>query len=45
MARVADFGWVSIFITIGTAVLMISVRVNPLWIVLAGGALGGFGFH
>ena len=45
MARVADSGWVSVSVTIGAVVLMISVRVNPIWILLVGGALGGLGFH
>jgi chromate transporter len=45
MARVADSGWVSVSVTIGAVVLMISVRVNPLWILFVGGALGGLGFH
>jgi chromate transporter len=44
MARVADSGWVSVFVTIGAAVLMILVRINPLWILFVGGALGGLGF-
>jgi chromate transporter len=45
MARVAVSGWVSVSITIGAAILMVSVRVNPIWILLVGGALGGLGFH
>jgi chromate transporter len=44
MARVADSGWVSVFVTIGAAMVMVSVRVNPIWILLVGGALGGLGF-
>jgi chromate transporter len=45
MARLADSGWVSVFVTIGAATLMMSVRMNPIWILLVGGALGGLGFH
>jgi chromate transporter len=45
MARVADSGWVSVFVTIGAAMLMISVRGNPIWILIVGGTLGGLGFR
>jgi chromate transporter len=45
MARVADSGWVSVSVTIDAVVLMISVQVNPLWILFVGGAWGGLGFH
>jgi chromate transporter len=43
MARAADPGWQSAVVTIVTAVLMLRTRMNPLWMLLAGGALGGLG--
>jgi hypothetical protein len=30
--------------TVAAATLILSTRLNPLWVLLAGGALGGFGF-
>jgi len=43
MARAADGGWQAAALTVIAAVLMLRTRVNPLWILLAGGAFGGFG--
>jgi chromate transporter len=37
MARAADADWQA------AAVLMLATRLNPLWLLLAGGVLGGLG--
>jgi chromate transporter len=44
MARAGDVGWQSAVVTSGAVALMLRTRVNPLWILSAGGALGGLGF-
>ena len=44
MARTADTGWQSVVVTAAAATLMLATRVNPLWILGMGGALGGLGF-
>ena len=43
MARTADTGWPSITITAAAVALMLRTRVNPLWILIAGGACGALG--
>lgn len=43
MARAADTGWQAAALTVAAVVLMLRTRLNPLWMILAGGALGGFG--
>jgi chromate transporter len=43
MARAAGTGWQSAAVTIAAAGLMLRTRINPLWILTAGGALGGLG--
>src|SRR5262245_6360403 len=43
MARAADTGPAAAVMTVAAATLMLSARLNPLWVLLAGGALGGFG--
>jgi len=43
MARAADTGWQSVVVTAAAAALMLATRVNPLWILGMGGALGGLG--
>jgi len=30
-------------LTVAAAILVLGTRLNPLWVLLAGGALGGFG--
>jgi chromate transporter len=43
MARTGEVGWQSLAIT-GTAVaLILSTRISPLWVLIAGGTLGGLG--
>ena len=43
MARAADTGWASAAVTAGAVALILGTRLNPLWILAAGGALGGLG--
>jgi chromate transporter len=43
MARAADTSWRAAGVTIGAATIMLATRLNPMWIMLAGGAVGGFG--
>jgi chromate transporter len=43
MARAADVDWETAAVTIAAATLMLSTRLNPLWMLLAGGVLGGLG--
>ena len=43
MARTGDVGWPSVAITAAAAALMLRTRITPLWILMAGGALGGLG--
>jgi chromate transporter len=43
MARTGDVGWPSVAITAAAVALMLRTRINPLWILMAGGALGALG--
>jgi chromate transporter len=43
MARAADTGWMTVAITAAAMLLMLATQINPLWILAAGGALGGLG--
>src|ERR1700756_555024 len=43
MARAAAVGWQSVAITAAAATLMLGTRLNPLWILAAGGVIGGVG--
>jgi len=43
MARAASSGWASGLVTAAAVGLMLGTRLNPLWILAAGGALGGLG--
>jgi len=44
MARAADTGWRAAAVTIAAAALMmLATRLNPMWLLLTGGALGGLG--
>jgi len=43
MAGAADLDWHAAAVTIAAATLMLSTRINPLWMLLAGGVLGGLG--
>jgi chromate transporter len=44
MARAADTGWPASVLTIAAALILLTTRFNPIWLIAAGGALGGFGF-
>ena len=39
----SNAGWLSGALTIGAAALLFLTRINPLWLLAAGGALGGVG--
>ena len=41
MARAADSGWRAAAATLAAAALALATRLNPLWLLLAGGVLGG----
>ena len=43
MAGAADVDWQAAAVTIAAVTLMLSTRLNPLWMLLAGGTLGGLG--
>jgi len=43
IARAAAADWQSVALTAAAAVMMLATRLNPFWILLAGGALGGLG--
>jgi len=43
MARAADVGWPSALMTAAAVGLMLATRISPLWILVAGGVLGGLG--
>lgn len=43
MARAADTNWWAVAATIAAAALTLSTRLNPIWLLLAGGVLGGVG--
>jgi chromate transporter len=43
MARAADAGSRAAAVTIAATAITLATRLNPLWLLLAGGALGGLG--
>ena len=43
MARAADTSWPAVAVTIGAAAIALATRLSPMWMLLAGAALGGFG--
>jgi chromate transporter len=43
MARAADPGWRAALVTVAAAGLLLVTRLNPLWLLCAGAALGGAG--
>jgi len=43
MARAADTSWRAVVLTIAAAAIMLGTRLSPLWMLLVGAALGGFG--
>jgi chromate transporter len=40
VALAADRTWVAALVTVAAAALAFATRVNPLWLLLAGGVLG-----
>ena len=43
LARASDHTWVAAAVTIGAAVLAATTKLNPFWMLLAGGCLGFIG--
>src|SRR6516165_10269299 len=43
VARAADTSWRAVALTIAAAAVMLGTRLSPLWMLLVGAALGGFG--
>jgi chromate transporter len=43
MAQAAAITWAAIAVTGAAAVVMLTTRINPLWLLAAGGVLGGLG--
>ncbi len=43
MAVAVDAGWIGVGVTVGAAGLLLTNRINPLWLLGAGAVLGGFG--
>jgi len=44
MARAGDVGWQGTLVTAAAVGLKLATRLNPLWILVTGGVLGGLGF-
>jgi chromate transporter len=43
MARAADASWRAVAVTIAAVAVTLATRLSPIWMLLAGGALGGLG--
>ena len=43
MAHAANTGWRAAALTIAAAAITLATRLNPMWMLLAGGGLGGLG--
>ena len=43
MAHTADNSWQAVAVTTATAAITLATRLNPMWMLLAGGVLGGLG--
>ena len=43
MPQAASSSWGAIAVTGAAAIVMLTTRLNPLWLLAAGGALGGLG--
>jgi chromate transporter len=43
MAQAAGISWTAVAVTGAAVVAMLTTRLNPLWLLAAGGALGGLG--
>jgi chromate transporter len=44
MAQATGVTWTATAVTGAAAIVMLTTRLNPLWLLAAGGALGGLGF-
>jgi chromate transporter len=44
MAQAAGMTWAAIAVTSAAAIVMLTTRLNPLWLLVAGGALGDLDF-
>jgi len=43
MARAADTSWRAVAVTMAAAAITLGTRLSPMWMLLMGAALGGFG--
>jgi chromate transporter len=43
MAQAAGITWAAVAVTGGAAVVMLTTRLNPFWLLTVGGVLGGLG--
>jgi chromate transporter len=43
VARAADTNWTAVIVTLAVAAVAFSTKLNPLWLLLAGGVLGAVG--
>ena len=43
MVRAADTSWRAVAVTIAAALITLATRLSPMWMLLVGVALGGFG--
>ena len=43
MARTAETGWLSAALTVVAALVLLTTRLNPIWLLAAGAAAGGLG--
>jgi chromate transporter len=43
MAHTADTSWQAVAVTVAMAAIALATRLNPMWMLLAGGILGGLG--
>jgi chromate transporter len=43
MARTSDSNWRAVLVTIAAAAITLATRLNPIWLLLLGGALGALG--
>jgi chromate transporter len=43
MARAAGTSWRAVALTMAAAAITLGTRLSPLWMLLVGAALGGFG--
>jgi chromate transporter len=43
VARAADTNWTAVILTLAVAAVAFSTKLNPLWLLLAGGVLGAVG--